>query len=227
MDSSSTDAPRPLMEIRGARASSVIVHHVPPDSADGFLEWQRGITRAAEGFAGYQGTDVYPPAEPRQREWVVVIHFNNLDALRRWVDSPVRAEWIGKLSAAIGDFRLKMLPTGFGPWFAGLVRGPETGLPPSWKIALTVFLGLYPTVMMLTVLVSPHTIPWGKAVSMLIGNALSVALLQWAVMPALDKVLRPWLNAPKGGSKVLSVGGPVLILLLLGVLTVLFRQLTG
>src|SRR5918993_277853 len=68
MSDSATDTPRPPMEVRGSWACSVIVHRVPPDGADRFMEWQRGITRVAGGFPGYRGTDIYPPAEDRQRE---------------------------------------------------------------------------------------------------------------------------------------------------------------
>ena len=90
-----------------------------------FLECQRGLTGAAEGFPGYQGTELYPPADDRQQEWVAVIHFDNQESLKRWIDSPERAEWVKKLRDEIGDFQLKTLPSGFGAWFAGLETGPE------------------------------------------------------------------------------------------------------
>jgi hypothetical protein len=227
MTSSSSDTAHPVVEFRSLRASSVIVHHVPTDGADGFLAWQRGITQAAESFPGYQTTDVYPPVDGRHQEWVVVVHFDTPDALRCWLDSSVRSEWTAQLPHGMGDFRLKTLPTGFGPWFAGLVSGPERGLPPSWKMALTVLLGLYPTVMLLTVGLGPHTSPLGLALSMLIGNALSVSILQWAVMPALNAMLATWLHAPRDRGRALSVGRPFLVLLLLGGMVLLFRQITG
>jgi uncharacterized protein len=225
--SSSSDTPHPAVELRGSRASSVIIHRVPTDSAARFMEWQRGITQTAESFPGYQATDVYPPADRWHQQWVVVIHFDNPEALQRWLDSSARSEWIAKLPSEISDFRLKTLPTGFGPWFAGLVGRPEGGLPPSWKMALTVLLGLYPTVMLLTLFVGPHTSPLGLALSMLIGNALSVSILQWAVMPALNALLARWLHAKADQGEIPSVGGLFLILLLLGGLVVVFRQVTG
>ena len=99
MTSSSSDTPHPVVELRSLRASSVIVHRVPTDSVDGFLAWQRGITQAAEGlFPGYQTTDVYPPVDGRHQEWVVVVHFDTPEALRRWLDSSVRAEWTARLA---------------------------------------------------------------------------------------------------------------------------------
>jgi antibiotic biosynthesis monooxygenase (ABM) superfamily enzyme len=119
MSSSPTDTPSPKLEVRTGRASSVIVHRVPAQMADRFMEWEREVTRAAEGFAGYQSTDVYPPANGTLEEWVVVIHFDTSEALQRWIDSPVRSEWTDKFRREIGEFRLKMLPSGFGSWFAG------------------------------------------------------------------------------------------------------------
>jgi uncharacterized protein len=226
MNPAITDTTRPFLEVRGARASTVIVPRGPPDRAARFMEWQRGITRVAEAFAGYQATDEYPPTNSPQPEWVVVIHFDNSEALQRWLDSPVRAEWIAKLPAEIADFQLKTLSAGFGPWFAGLVD--HGGLPPHWKMALAVLLGLYPTVMVLAIIVAPFTNAWfGLAVAMLIGNALSVALLEWWGGPLVNRLLAPWLRANGVKGKTLSVVGLVLILGVLGVLTLLFRQVTG
>jgi uncharacterized protein len=227
MDSSSPDKPGPHVQVPGARASSVIVHHVPPDRVEQFLELQRGITEAAKAFPGYQATDVYPPADRQQSEWVVVIHFHGPETLLRWLDSPLRAEWIEKLRNEMGDFRLKTLPTGFGSWFAGLVNESEVALPPPWKIALSVLLALYPTVMVLAICVGPYLNSLGLAVSMLISNALSVSILQWAVTPALNPMLRPWLRANEEDQRAFSLFGLVAILLLLGGMAILFRLVTG
>ncbi len=227
MSSAPADDPLVPMDIRGARVSTVVVQRVPADRVQRFLECQRGLTQAAEGFPGYQGTELYPPADDRHQEWVAVIHFNDQESLQRWIDSPVRAEWIKKLRDEIGDFQLKTLPSGFGAWFAGLETGPEGEPPPSWKIAMTVLLGLYPTVMVLALLVGRYLSPLGMAVSMLIGNTLSVALTQWVVIPPLMNALGPWLRANAPDKRVLSFGGLVLIWLLLGGLAVLFRVVTG
>ena len=215
------------MEVCVSRASAVIVQRVPATAVDWFVKWQRGITHAAEGFPGYQATDFYPPTVRQQHEWVIVIHFDNPEALQRWLDSPVRSEWTAKLPGELKRFGLKTLPGGFGPWFASLVQGAEGGVPPSWKMVLTVLLGLYPTVMMLTLFVGPYTAPLGPAVSMLIGNALSVSILQWAVMPVLNPVLGPWLRARGDRGRLVSAVGLVLVSLLLAGMSALFRQITG
>jgi antibiotic biosynthesis monooxygenase (ABM) superfamily enzyme len=207
--------------VRVSRASAVIVQRVPPAGADWFMEWQRGTTAAAEGFAGYRATDVYPPADSQGDEWVVVIHFDNETSLQSWLNSPVRAQRVEQLRARVGDFELKPLPGGFGPWFAGLARRPGA-VPPAWKIVLTVLLGLYPTVMLLTLFPGPYIDRLGFAGAMLISNALSVCLLQWVVMPVLNRLFDPWLRAT-ADRKALVAGGLVLILLLLAILATLFH----
>ncbi len=227
MSTAPTHDPLVPMEIPGARVSTVVVQHVPADRRQHFLECQRWLARAAEEFPGYRGTELYPPADDRTQEWVAVIHFDDHKSLERWLNSPVRAEWTKKLRDEIGDFQLKTLPSGFGAWFAGLVTGPEGEPPPSWKIAMTVLLGLYPTVMVLALLVGPHLSFLGMALSMLIANVLSVALTQWVVIPPLMNALGPWLRANAPEKRVISIGGFVLVWLLLGGLALLFRLVAG
>jgi antibiotic biosynthesis monooxygenase (ABM) superfamily enzyme len=214
------------MEVCVGRASAAIVQRVPPEALDQFKEWQRGVTAAVQAFSGYEGTDLYPPAGDRTDEWVTVIHFDNDESLQHWLDSPVRAKWVEQLRATVGDFELKTLTGGFSLWFAGLTKG-DNEVPPAWKMALTVLFALYPTVMLLKIFVVPYTTPLGFSVSMLISNAISVSLLQWVVVPALKSVLGPWLKANSGGSKRLSLGGALLLILLLTAMAVLLRPVTG
>jgi uncharacterized protein len=227
MNSAADHAPIAHMDIRGARISTVVVQRVPADRVQRFLECQQGLTDAVEGFAGYCGTELYPPADDRNLEWVSVIHFDDHESLKRWLNSPVRGDWIKKLRDEIGDFQLKTLPTGFGAWFAGLETGPEGEPPPSWKMAMTVLLGLYPTVMVLALLIGRYLSPLGLALAMLIANTLSVAATQWVVIPPLMNALGPWLRANTPDKRALSIGGLVLIWLLLGGLAALFDEISG
>jgi uncharacterized protein len=227
MDSSTFETSGPRVQVVGRGASSVIVHRLAPDRVDQFLTLQRGITEAAKAFPGYQATDVYPPADRQNAEWVVVIHFDRPETLQGWLDSPVRAGWVDKLRKEMGDFRLKTLPAGFGAWFTGLVDEAGGAPPPSWKIALTVLLQLYPTVMVLAIFVSPHLGPVGLAVTMLISNALSVSILQWAVTPALNRFLGPWVSANEERQRAYSLVGLVVILLSLFGMVILFHLVAG
>jgi antibiotic biosynthesis monooxygenase (ABM) superfamily enzyme len=225
MNSPRPETPTPQVQLRGPRSSSVIVHRVAPGSGDAFLEWQRGVTGAAEGFAGYQATEVYPPTADRPHEWVVVIHFDTLENLQGWLDSPQRAEWTAKLPREFGDFRLWRMPSGFAPWFAGAAEaGAEL---PHWKVFLMVLLGLYPTVMVLTLYLSPHTDRFGLAVSILIGNIASCAFLEWLGSPVIRLLLGPWLRASGAEGRVRNLAGTLLIVGALAAMAALFHLIGG
>jgi antibiotic biosynthesis monooxygenase (ABM) superfamily enzyme len=73
----------------------------------------------------------------------------------------------------------------------------------------------------------PRPDRFGMAVTMLISNVLSVAILQWGLSPPLNVVLAPWLRARgKEGSRVTFLG-LFLILASLAGMTALFRLVTG
>ncbi|MBY0526944.1 MAG: hypothetical protein K2R98_26360 [Gemmataceae bacterium] len=225
MNPPTPDAVRPVLEVRHAGASAVIVQHVPEDKVERFMQLQAGITEAARDFPGYQKVDIYPPTQNQHLEWVVVIHFDDSTTLQRWLESPVRAEWIAKFHGEIGESRLKPLPSGFSSWFVGM--DADGKLPPSWKMALSVLLALYPTVMLLAILVVPRPDRLGLAVTMLISNILSVSLTQWIVSPAVNAVLAPWLRADGKEGRRRTLVGLLLILVTLGAMAFLFHTITG
>jgi antibiotic biosynthesis monooxygenase (ABM) superfamily enzyme len=217
---SSQEPGRPPLEIRGARASSVIVQRIPAHAADAFLQWQRGISAEAAKFPGYQTTEVFPPTVQHE-EWVAIIHFDDARMLQDWLDSPQRAEWIAKLPCDTRNFRLKTLPAGFGAWFTGRDDGADR--LPHWKMFLTVLFGLYPTVALLSLFLLPYTQRFGPAIAILIGNIASVSFLEWLGMPVLSRLLRPWLNATGKEGRVCTGVGLILIVAGLGAMAFVFN----
>lgn len=215
------------MEVRIARASAVVSQRVPPEREEWFLAWQRGVSAAAETFAGFRGTDVFPPAAGAGEQWITVIHFDAPDQLEAWLASPVRAQWVEKLRAHVGDFDLASFSRGFGPWFSCLRDGADHDAPPGWKMALVVLLGLYPTVMCLTLFPGPFLSPLGLALSMLLGNAMSIGILQWGVMPLLNVGFGRWLTASGPAGRRTTVRGVAVIAVLLGGLVLFFRAVAG
>ncbi len=218
------DPSPPILRLRGPRASTVITQHYPADRADTFMAWQREVAALAGAYPGYQATEVYPPTGGGD-EWVIIIHFDDEAKLQAWLDAPERAAWLAKLPDEALGFRQQTMPTGFGSWVAGQTAD---GTPiPSWKSFLLVLLGLYPVVMLLTLVVSPRTVDLGTAFAMLLGNVLSVATLQWAVMPLLNRALAPWLQAHGRDGRLVSVVGAAGIVAAVLGMAVVFRLAGG
>jgi len=65
--------------------------------------------------------------------------------------------------------------------------------------------------------------PLGSALAMLIGNAMSVSLLQYVVMPVLTRVFGPWLHANALNQRAKSLAGLGIVVLILATLTALFH----
>lgn len=112
-----------------------------------------------------------------------------------------------QLPPELAGYSKTVLPQGFAPWFSQLLHKP-----PSWKMALTVLLALYPTVLLLNLLITPHLQGLGRAGAVLVGNAIGVALMQWGIMPRLTRLLKPWLSADSdrrfsvlGGAAIVSI----------------------
>ncbi len=215
---------RAPLDVREARAATMIVHAVPANHVDAFVAWQHDIARAAAAFPGYQGSELYPPVEGAD-DWVLVIQFDDHAALQAWLDSPVRAERIARLPAELQEHRLETMPAGFGSWVVDLAgRRPRI---PHWKSFLLVLVGLYPTVMVLSIVLAPRTEPLGLALAVLVGNVASVAFLEWVGMPALNRLLGPWLRANGRDARAITAAGLVAIVAALAAMALAFHRVAG
>jgi hypothetical protein len=214
----------PILRVRGPRASTAIVQRFPADRADTFMAWQREVAALAGAFPGYQATEVYPPTGDGD-EWVIIVHFDDEATLQAWLDAPERKAWLAKLPQDALGFRQTTMPTGFGSWVA---EQTADGTPvPHWKSFLLVLVGLYPVVMLLTLIVSPRIVDLGMAFAMLVSNVLSVATLEWIVMPLLNRALAPWLRAHGRDGRLVSVVGAALIVGALLLMALIFRAVSS
>ncbi|MFC5063253.1 antibiotic biosynthesis monooxygenase [Actinomycetospora atypica] len=203
----------------------VVSHAVPAHDEAAFLAWQHRMTEAERRSPGHRGTELHPPVARVQDDWVAVTRFATEADLETWLSSPEREHLIRE-SERFRDFRLQRVTASFGSWFpTNSGAGPAT---PSWKTALSVLVGLYPTVVLLTLGLSavwPAAPLWA---SLLVGNVLSVSALTWLVMPVVTRVLAFWLEPPAGARRPRTdVVGTVASLLFLTGAAAVFALLTG
>jgi hypothetical protein len=66
--------------------------------------------------------------------------------------------------------------------------------PPRWKMAILTWLGVWPTVLFFTVLISNRLPAWPFWLNNGFSNLFVVAALTWVVMPVLTRLARPWLR---------------------------------
>jgi uncharacterized protein len=66
--------------------------------------------------------------------------------------------------------------------------------PPRWKMATLTWLGVWPTVLVVSALISDRLTGWPFWLNNGFSNVLVVAALAWVVMPVLTRLARPWLR---------------------------------
>lgn len=61
-------------------------------------------------------------------------------------------------------------------------------------MAIATYLGVVPVIMALSVTFGALIASWNFVLRNLVFNAFVVALLTWAVMPVITRILHPWLT---------------------------------
>jgi antibiotic biosynthesis monooxygenase (ABM) superfamily enzyme len=197
----------------GARPSDplmtvVVTHRVSQEDVTEFLAWQDRLRLAESQFNGFRGTEVFRPVEGVQDEWTALYRFENADDLDKWLISKERQQLLAE-GEKFSDFHSRTIDNSFGSWFAFDEHGKLAPPPSETKTSIAVWVGLYPTVVILTLLLSPLKMPlW---LGMLIGNlcssfAVSFVAMPYYVNPLLKHWLRPPPNAPKARTNWQGIG---------------------
>jgi uncharacterized protein len=168
----------------------VVSHPVSPADEEEFLAWQQRVTDAERQFPGFRGAELFRPVPGVQDDWTALYQYDTDEHVSAWLESPERRRLLEE-GRRFEDFDLRRIAAPFGSWFARPDEAADGAA--NWKTALSVLVGLYPTVVLLTLAISeiwPAAQLW---IALLIGNICSVALLTWVVMPVVTRALNFWL----------------------------------
>ncbi len=186
----------------------VITHQVHPDRRDDFENWIAGITDEVSRFPGREGVTVLRPGGESSTEYVMVVRFACYEDLRRWEESPERAEWLTRLDPLLAAASTYRTETGLETWFQ--LPGERAVVPPpKLKMALLIILAIYPLLLLVlplmgTIFDSPYlgvpiTIDSEFVARTLVTAVILVTLMTWVAMPFLTKLFRGWLYPAPGG----------------------------
>ncbi|GAB7070957.1 antibiotic biosynthesis monooxygenase [Mycolicibacterium hodleri] len=200
----------------------VVSHEVAADQVEDFLAWQAEVNEVESTFAGFRGSEIFRPVEGLQDEWTICYKFDNAEHLDAWLTSDERQRLLA--DDRFADFTLRRIDHSFGSWFD---YGATDAPPPSdFKTSIAVWMGLYPTVVFLTLLTAPLGMPlW---LGMLVGNLLSSFVMSYVTMPFYGvPILRFWMSPAKNARQPLTnVKGFVLVLAINAVWAVIFYLVT-
>lgn len=169
-----------------------ITRRVRPGKEDEFDAVYREMSERAAGFDGHLGGGHIRAAHPGG-EHVIVYRFDSPEHLDAWQDSEDRQRLLAELDSVIeGDVREER-STGLEFWFADPSCAGESS-PKRWKQALVTWIGLFPTVYLLGLLLGRFWEPLPDLARIMLSTAVTVVLMTVAVMPALTRLLRGFLR---------------------------------
>lgn len=156
--------------------------------------WVHDVGLILTEFEGAEGVTVLPPGTAHSGpEWVLVLRFRDHAAMLRWKRSDLRARWIARLDDLTVDTGAWEEQSGLETWFTLGDRPTPTGPPPRWKQALLTTVGLVPLLLLSNAALTPLTRGWPGWARTVAVTPLLVALMTWAVMPAITRAAYGWL----------------------------------
>ena len=134
-----------------------------------------------------------------QEEWTALYRYDSAADLDRWLVSDERKQLLAE-GEKFADFQSRTIDNSFGSWFAFDEHGHEAPPPSDVKTSIAVWVGLYPTVVFLTLALSPLKMPlW---LGLLVGNLFSSFAMSFVTMPYyVNPLLKRWLRPPPDVSR--------------------------
>jgi antibiotic biosynthesis monooxygenase (ABM) superfamily enzyme len=187
----------------------VMVTDIKPGKEAAYRAWADRIQKLQATFPGYVGSFVQPP-QHKETGWTTVLRFDSAAHLEGWLKSDARAAMVKESEDLVQDFHAQRVDTSFPGW---VPSDPATGKPPNmWKTACLILLTLFPVVMLELKFLNPPLAALNPAVRTFIGNALSVALTTWPLMPLAIWGFSAWLF-PENKPRWLVTSMPIVLVL--------------
>ncbi|MEA2024515.1 MAG: antibiotic biosynthesis monooxygenase [Actinomycetota bacterium] len=165
---------------------------IAPHNRDEFVALHRDAVDRLQGFPGFLGSELLPPVEGVQEEHVIVASFASRPDLDRWLESDTRHEWLDRVEKLVEGDRTYNVVGGFGGWFPAQPSQPQG--PKRWKQSIAVFIALFPTVLIITLIRGAIAPNMNVVLAVFIGNVLGILALTYVLMPPLTHRLRHWLS---------------------------------
>ncbi len=185
------------MEQEGQSSSdpvtALIVRNVKMERIKEFEEWALEMNQVVKGFEGYLGTDIIRPRDHSHTEYVIVVRFDKYEHLKAFMESTQRAEWLKKSEELTVGKMYVQEAQGFTPWFVLPDSSLSLVAPPKYKMALLTILALYPSLLILSTLLSYIFHAWPRPLLMLLTVLILVPTMTYYIMPLMTQLFQFWL----------------------------------
>lgn len=191
-----TDAsPAPASPTPPDGTTLVVTELVRRSRVPQYEAWARELHATLARQPGFVGVHVLRGESAGRPEYVTLLRFASPEALARWRASPEYASALARLpeyTAAEVDYREAV---GLEAWFDRPARAAPA--PPLWKNVVVGVVGVYPLIVIFSLLFGPFTREWPWYLAILSTVIPATIFLNWPVLPLLSRWWRRWLY-PEG-----------------------------
>jgi antibiotic biosynthesis monooxygenase (ABM) superfamily enzyme len=168
-----------------------ITRRIKPGCEAEFQQALREFFKTSLSHLGVQGANMLvPPPGSHRNEYGIIRTFASDEERKSFYASPAFLAWKEKVSSLTeGEPAYKELH-GLEAFF----RNQTAPNPPQWKMAVATYLGVVPVTIFTSQTVGQLLKGQNYFVANLVSNACVVALLAWAAMPLVTRILKRWLN---------------------------------
>ncbi len=172
--------------------TEVFITEVSKEKEEEYRQWIAKMHAVEARFPGFKGVYVQSPGPSQGRNWITLLQFDTVENLDRWLFSSERQQVLNESKPLIASLESHRVASPYGGWFQSLAQAGE--VPPVWKQTMIVLLVLFPIVMLELKYLTLLTGNLNPSLGTFIGNAISVALIAWPVMPVAIWFLGWWLS---------------------------------
>ena len=166
-------------------SSVVVTRRVKPGCEDAYEALLNGLLEDSRKLQGFLGAQVLRPDVSIQGEYHIALRFDSEKARKDWEGSTERKRWVEGMKALAEEPTVRVL-TGLEAWFTLPADGP-TKVAPKYKTAVVVWIAIFPTVLLLSTLLSRLPIALPPVLSVLAVTIISVPLAVYVLLPRLTR----------------------------------------
>lgn len=164
--------------------TEVFVTEVHSGMEEAYRKWLAKVHCLEASFPGFKGMYV----QNCGKNWITLLQFDSPEHLDGWLSSSERKGVLQEAKTMIASLENHRVFSPYAGWFAH-----EKKMPSIWKQAMIVLLVLYPIVMIEMKFLPLFIGNWNVSLATFFGNAISVALITWPMMPLALKGLGWWI----------------------------------
>lgn len=172
--------------------TEVIIAEVSSENEQAYRFWSAKIHQVEAKAKGFRGVYVQSPVQNNGKYWITFLQFDSMSNLDRWLVSPERQNLLDESKTLVSYLETHRVISPYAGWFASIAKVSE--LPALWKQTMIILLVLFPIVMLEFKYLLPLLTNLNISLSTFIGNAISVSLISFPMMPIAIYFLTWWLT---------------------------------